>query len=199
LSEEIGDRLSATGLSQAEAAATALAGLGVDRLLSSPMRRARETANVVGEKLGLPVAIAPCAHELREESGYGRLSPEEQMLRRGVTRMAAHPDDPEHAVDGAESFKAIVDRVKRLKTELESGPAEQRTLIVTHGIFTRFFFLHSLLGESFSPEMTSVFWNLRSRNCGLSVFEYGERWHPTDAETPSWTCVTWMARPWATP
>jgi broad specificity phosphatase PhoE len=199
LPEEIGDRLSARGLGQARAAAGALEGLGVDRLLSSPMRRARETAEVIGEKLDLPVAVAPCVHELREESDYGRLSPGDQMLRRAVTRMAAHPDDPEYAGNGAESFNEIVDRVRRLKIELESGPQGQRTLIVTHGIFTRFFFFHSLLGESFGPATTSVFWNLRSRNCGLSVFEHGERRHPTDAETPSWTCVTWMARQWDLP
>jgi hypothetical protein len=42
-------------------------------------------------------------------------------------------------------------------------------------------------------------WNLRTLNCGLSLFERGERWHPADVETPAWTCVTWMARPWDPP
>ena len=71
--------------------------------------------------------------------------------------------------------------------------------MVTHGIFSRFFFLDSLLGDAFVPASTSLLWGLRSRNCGLSAFERGERWHPTDAETPGWTCITWMARPWDPP
>lgn len=198
LPEAVGDRLTPTGLNQARAAGAALTNYGITRLLSSPMRRASETAQAVGAALGLPVTVLPYAHELNEESGYGEMSPEQQVLRRGVTRMAAHPDDPDHSVDGAESFNEIVIRVRRLKGELESASAG-RSLVVTHGIFKRFFFFDSLLGSSFTPRTTSNLWNLRSRNCGLSAFEYGERWHPTDAETPNWTCVTWMARPWDPP
>lgn len=198
LPEEVGDRLNERGREQARLAAATLEGMGVARLFSSPMRRARETADAVGDRLGLPIALLPYAHELQEEDGYGRLSPEEQKLRRCVVRMAAHPDDPDHAGNGAESFNQIVGRVRRLKTELESRPGE-KAVVVTHGIFARFFFFDSLLGEQFSPANVSKLWGLRSRNCGLSVFERGERWHPTDADTPNWTCVTWMARPWDPP
>jgi probable phosphoglycerate mutase len=199
LPEEIGDRLNENGFSQARAAAQALDGLGVTHLLSSPMRRAEETAGVVSEKLGLPITVLPYVHELREEEGYGQLSPEEQKLRRCVTRMAAHPDDPDHSSNGAESFSQVIARVRRLKADLESRSEGEKSVVVTHGIFARFFFLDSLLGDAFTPAMTSKLWNLRSRNCGLSVFERGERWHPTDAETPDWTCLTWMARSWDPP
>lgn len=199
LPEQTGDRLTENGLNQARAAAEALADLGVTRLLSSPMRRAKETAGAVSDRLGLPVTVLPCAHELREEEGYGRLSPEEQKLRRCVTRMAAHPEEPDHASNGAESFNEVIARVRRLKADLESQPEGEKAVLVTHGIFARFFFFDSLLGDAFVPGMTSKLWNLRSRNCGLSVFERGERWHPTDAETPNWTCITWMARPWDPP
>ena len=199
LPEEEGDRLTAVGVEQAGAAAEALADYGVTRLCSSPMGRTRETAGLVGERLGLPVTVLPYVHELREEAEYGQLSPEEQVLRRGVTRMAANPEDPDHTVNGAESFRAVIDRVRELKRELDTGPQDDRAVVVTHGIFSRFFFLDCLLGEAFSPANVSVLWSLRSRNCGLSAFEHGERWHPTDAETPGWTCVTWMARPWDPP
>ncbi|HEX3174592.1 MAG TPA: histidine phosphatase family protein [Solirubrobacterales bacterium] len=199
LPEEEGDRLTAAGVDQARAAAESLADYGIAQLLSSPMRRAQETAAFVGERLDLPVTVLPYLYELKEELEYGLLSPEEQVLRRGVTRMAAHPEDPDQMVNGAESFRMIVDRVRRLKAELESGPERQRSLVVTHGVFTRFFFLDCLLGDAFVPASASLLWSLRSRNCGLSAFERGERWHPTDADTPGWTCITWMARPWDPP
>lgn len=195
LPEEIGDRLSARGREQARRAAEALKGAGVTRLLSSPMRRAAETAEPLSEALDLPVTVLPYVHELQGIAGYGELSPEEQKLRRWSVRMAAHPDDPDHTSDEAESFNQILARVRRLKAELESQPSGERALIVTHGIFSRFFFLDSLLDDEFGPRMAPRLWNLRSHNCGLSVFEHGERWHPADVETPGWTCVTWMARP----
>jgi broad specificity phosphatase PhoE len=199
LPEEIGDRLSERGRAQARAAASALQEAGVTRLLSSPMRRARETAEPLSEALGLPVTVLAYVHELKEATGYGELTPEEQKLRRWSARMSAHPCDPDRAGDGAESFNDVRGRVRRLKAELESQPGGERTLIVTHGIFSRFFFLDSLLGEAFGPRLAPRLWNLRTRNCGLSVFEHGERRHPAEAETPGWTCVTWMARPWGPP
>jgi probable phosphoglycerate mutase len=195
LPDEIGDRLSERGRKQARAAAEALKGAGITRLLSSPMRRAAETAEPLSAALDLPVTVLPYVHELKGVAGYGELSPEEQKLRRWPVRMAAHPDDPDHTVDEAESFNQILARVRRLKAELESQPNGERALIVTHGIFARFFLFDSLLGDEFEPRMAPRLWNLRSHNCGLSVFERGERWHPADVETPSWTCVTWMARP----
>jgi probable phosphoglycerate mutase len=195
LPDEIGDRLSERGREQARAAGEALKGAGVTRLLSSPMRRAAETAEPLSAALGLPVTVLPYVHELKEVAGYGELSPEEQTLRRWSVRMAAHPDDPDHSSDEAESFNQILARVRRLKAELESQPSGERALIVTHGIFSRFFFLDCLLGDEFGPGMAPRLWNLRSHNCGLSVFERGERWHPTDVEAPGWTCITWMARP----
>lgn len=195
LPPEIGDRLSERGREQARAAAEALKEDGITRLLSSPMRRAAETAEPLGEVLDLPVTVLPYVHELKEIAGYGELSPEEQELRRWSARMAAHPDDPDHSSDEAESFNQILARVRRLKAELESQPSGERALVVTHGIFSRFFFFDSLLGDEFEPRLVPRLWNLRTRNCGLSVFEHGERWHPTDVETPGWTCITWMARP----
>jgi broad specificity phosphatase PhoE len=163
------------------------------------MRRARETAEPLSEALQLPVTVLPYVHELKEEPGYGELSPEEQKLRRWSARMAAHPDDPDQTGDGAESFNGVLDRVRRLKTELESQPRGERALIVTHGIFSRFFFFDSMLGEAFEPRLVPQLWNLRTLNCGLSVFEHDERRHPADVEAPGWTCLTWMARPWDPP
>ena len=49
--------LNAAGRQQAEAAAQALAGRGIDAIFSSPLKRARDTAECVAQVLGLPVSI----------------------------------------------------------------------------------------------------------------------------------------------
>lgn len=49
--------LNDAGRRQAEAAAKALAGLGIDAIFASPLRRARDTAEYVAQRLGLPVSI----------------------------------------------------------------------------------------------------------------------------------------------
>jgi broad specificity phosphatase PhoE len=160
-----GDRLTEKGLEQAHAAGAALRDHGVTRLLSSPLRRARETAQAVGEALGLEP----------EETDYaGELT-------------------------SGETFEQALARVRRLKAELESGAEGELPLLVTHGIFTRFFLLDSVLGASFEAPMAAGIWNLGSHNCGLSVFSHGESRDPLGQIIPGWTCLTWMERPWNRP
>ncbi|HYG95814.1 MAG TPA: histidine phosphatase family protein [Solirubrobacterales bacterium] len=160
-----GDRLTELGLEQAHAAGAGLRELGVTRLLSSPLRRARETAQAVGEALGL--------------------DPEEIDYTGELT--------------SGESFEQAVARVRRLKAELEAGEDGSLPLLVTHGIFARFFLLDSVLGERFEAEMAAGIWNLGSHNCGLSVFAHGESRDPIGKLIPGWTCLTWMERPWNRP
>ena len=159
------DLLTAKGRDQARAAGAALAGHGVTRLLTSPLRRARETA----EALAGPLSLEP------EEIDYvGELT-------------------------SGETFEQAVARVQRLKAELERGEDGELPLLVTHGIFTRFFLLDSVLGERFEAPMAAGIWNLGSHNCGLSTFAYGESRDPVGNPIAGWTCLTWMERPWSRP
>lgn len=160
-----GDQLTAKGVEQAHAAGEGLRGHGVTHLLSSPLRRARETAQAVGDALGL---------EARELDYVGELT-------------------------SAETFEGAVARVRRLKAELEAGAAGEKPLLVTHGIFTRFFLLDSVLGERFEAPMAAGLWNLGSHNCGLSTFAHGESRDPLGNPIAGWTCLTWMERPWSRP
>jgi broad specificity phosphatase PhoE len=199
LPTEEGDRLTDLGRRQSIAAGEALAALEPTVLLCSPMGRARQTAELIGERLDLVVKELPYIHELRESRDYASMSPEEQKLRRWSVWMAEHGDDPDFSWHGGESFGEVRGRTQRLKDELGRDFADQRPLIVTHGLFLRFFLFDSLLGDVFTPALAPRLWYVRSVNCGVSIFEQGERWHSADADTPSWTCVTWMARPWDPP
>jgi broad specificity phosphatase PhoE len=159
------DRLTEKGIEQAHAAGAGLRDHGVTRLLSSPLRRARETAHAVGDALGL---------EPEEINYTGELT-------------------------SGETFEQAVARVHQLKGELEAGETGELPLLVTHGIFTRFFLLDSVLGARFEAEMAAGLWNLGSHNCGLSVFAHGESRDPLGQLIPGWTCLTWMERPWNRP
>jgi broad specificity phosphatase PhoE len=160
-----GDRLTEKGTEQAHEAGAGLAGLGVTRLLTSPLRRARETAAAVAGPLGL---------EPEELDYVGELT-------------------------SAETFEQAIERVRRLKAELERDEDGELPLLVTHGIFTRFFLLDSVLGERFEAPMAAGIWNLGSHNCGLSTFAYGESRDPVGNPIAGWTCLTWMERPWSRP
>jgi broad specificity phosphatase PhoE len=196
---EEGDRLTELGRRQSIDAGEALGAFEPTALLSSSMGRARETAELIGERLGMAVTELPYITELRESRNYATMRPEEQKLRRWSVWMAEHGEDPDFSWQGGESFDQVRGRVRRLKDDLEREYDGQRPLIVTHGLFLRFFLFDSLLGDVFTPALAPRLWYVRSVNCGVSVFEQGERWHPADADTAGWTCVTWMSRPWDPP
>jgi broad specificity phosphatase PhoE len=162
LADEHGDRLTERGRRQAEAAGAALRERGVTKLLSSQMRRARETAGLVGAAAGLEPEVVDYAAEL--------------VL--------------------GEPFEDAVARVRRLKSELDGGAWGELPLLVTHGIFIRFFLLDSVLGEDFTPAVGEGVWKLGTYNCALSTFASGEVRNPMREDVPGWTLVSWMERPW---
>ncbi|WP_353256429.1 histidine phosphatase family protein [Hyphomonas sp.] len=61
--------LSAVGAKQAEAVAEILKGAGVQRVVSSPMQRCRETSAPLAAKLGLTPVIAPQVSEIATPPG----------------------------------------------------------------------------------------------------------------------------------
>jgi broad specificity phosphatase PhoE len=194
LPEEEGDRLSERGLAQAEAAAELISSFGPARIVSSPMRRARETAAPIAARCGLEVEIWDWTHELVEPADYPRLSGEEQQRRRWSNRMREHANDPTHAPPGGESFAGLVGRVERTLERLADDDVDG-TLLVGHGIFLRFTFVHTLLGTGFTPYLIDRLWRIGSLNCGLSIFQHnrggGDSINPADID--GWRCVSWMA------
>ena len=185
-----GDRLTDKGAEQARNAAEALTGRGITRLISSPMRRAQETARPISEALGLEIETDEEIYELREEEGFGSLAPEEQKLRRWSEWMVEHADDPTYAPPGADSFQGMRDRVRGFLRRMESE--EGTPIVVTHGIFLRFLLIEVLLGDRFQPGDAGRLWQMRTVNCGLSVFDYGEPRRPVEHETDDWLCAMWM-------
>jgi len=92
------DALTERGSLQAERLALRLAGEGIDRLYSSPLRRALDTARPAAAVLGLPVGIEPWTREL--EDWWLPIGPEGERpawkLDGGMVRDLApelHPED----------------------------------------------------------------------------------------------------------
>ena len=67
---------------------------------------------------------------------------------------------------------------------------------MSHGIFLRFFLMHSVLAGEFGPSQAERLWQIGSVNCGLCTFEHGESVLETGYAVEPWRLVTWMARPW---
>ena len=104
------DRLSERGWEQARGLGKRLQGEGIEAILASPFGRAQETAQGIGEVLGLTHETDDDLFEVRQSDAYRAASPNYEGTGH-VSWMPANP--PEHAEPGAESFSAILNTVRR--------------------------------------------------------------------------------------
>jgi broad specificity phosphatase PhoE len=117
--------LNATGLAQARAAADKLRNRGIATIISSPLSRARVTAEFVGEALELPVALDP---DLREVA-FG--AQEGQQMSGWFADWVAGRFTPE----GAETFAALRRRAVAAANRATAQPPA--VLVVAHGALFR--------------------------------------------------------------
>ena len=122
--------LTPRGREQAAAAASALAGRGSTAVVSSPMRRARETADVVASSLGLPVSevddLRECAFGEWEGLSFA------EVHERWPDELGAWLASTSVAPPGGESFDAVERRVRLARDELLARHPEGTVLAVSH-------------------------------------------------------------------
>ncbi|OEJ38836.1 bifunctional RNase H/acid phosphatase [Streptomyces agglomeratus] len=124
--------LSAVGRRQAEAVARTLAARGtVQEIVSSPLRRCRETADAVAARLGLDVHVEQGLRETDFGAWEGLTFAE--VRERYPDDMNAWLASPKAApTGGGESFATVARRVSTARDKLIARYAGRTILVVTH-------------------------------------------------------------------
>ena len=150
--------LNATGIAQARAAAQTLRNRGIATIVSSPLSRARVTAEFVGKARDLPIEIDPDLREVAVGVHEG------QRMSGWFADWVAGAATPE----GAESFAALRRRAVAAVNRATAQPPA--VLVVAHGALFRS--LRSAMG--IEP-------NMRTQNA-VPIF-----CEPASTGGPSWT------------
>ncbi|GAA2986947.1 bifunctional RNase H/acid phosphatase [Streptomyces fulvorobeus] len=125
-------KLSAVGRGQADDAARAFADRGtIQEIVSSPLRRCRETAAAVAGRLGLDVSVD---HGLREtDFGVWEGLTFGEVRERYGSDLSAWLASPDVApTGGGESFAEVADRVSAARDRLIARHQGRTVLVVTH-------------------------------------------------------------------
>jgi probable phosphoglycerate mutase len=155
--------LTELGRAQAVAVAGRLAELletATPAITSSDLRRARETAEVVAERLKCPLELTPDLRELSYGSAEGR--PQRWL----AGRFQPAPDDnrlDHRSIDGAETKREFITRVYRAVDGIV-GSDHPDHIIVTHG-YAMTFVIARWIGM---PLQSAGFVNFRSRSGGIT-------------------------------
>jgi ribonuclease H / adenosylcobalamin/alpha-ribazole phosphatase len=136
--------LTATGLEQAaEAAARLAARGGIDLIVTSPLRRTRQTAAAVAAATGVPLVVGDgwAETDFGEWEGLSHAEAE----RGWPEQMAAWLSDTGAAPPGGESFAATSDRVLAALDTLLAEHAGSTVLVVSHVTPIKIVLLRALL------------------------------------------------------
>ena len=135
--------LTGNGLAQAQAAAARLAARGdVTAVVTSPLRRARLTAEAVAEATGAPLTVDVTWAEADFGEWEG-LSLSE-AAKRWPDEMAAWRKDTAAAPPGGESVETVADRVLAGLGPLTSAHAGQTVVVVSHVTPIKILLMHAL-------------------------------------------------------
>jgi broad specificity phosphatase PhoE len=139
--------LTATGLEQAAAAAARLAARGgLDLIVTSPLKRTRQTAGVVAAATGVPLVVADGWMETDFGEWEGLTYAEAE--RHSPEQMAAWLNDTGVAPPGGESFAATSDRVLAALDSLLAEHAGATLLVVSHVTPMKILLLRALLAPA---------------------------------------------------
>lgn len=153
--------LNSNGEAQAHRLAEALHGLGIERIVTSYLSRARRTAEIVASRLGLDdLTVVDGLHE-RDYGDISGLTPEE--------RAARFP--PGTSPANQEPAAAMKARVMAALHDVADRHAERRILIVSHGGVINTLLAHITEGQHGTGK------NLLP-NCSITKFRrHGEAWN----------------------
>jgi broad specificity phosphatase PhoE len=122
--------LNATGRKQAQALADELAGTQIEAVYTSDLVRARETAEIVGARVGSPVIALRELREIDVGEWQGLTWPEiEERFPDGVRDWHAEG----HGWRAGETYEQLAERVLAAAQRIASQHPDERVLIVGHG------------------------------------------------------------------
>ncbi len=133
--------LTPLGIEQAEAAAEALAGEGIRRILASPYTRALETAAPVAKRLGIPILVHPAVRE-RYAFACDVGSPRSALTGAWPEVELGHVDEVWWPA-AEESADGVIARAALFRAEMAARADWRDTLVVSH-----WGFILALTGQS---------------------------------------------------
>lgn len=184
--QSVASPLSEHGQWQAARLAARLAHTDFDLLISSPLKRAAQTAQVIAQACGYGVDFNDMFVErIKPVSIDGKPHSD----ARAAQVWEAWEDSlftPGLRVEDGENYDDMLSRAGEALAFLDARP-ETAILVVTHGFFLRTLVTRILLGSEFPAEAyRRIHTSLTMQNAGLTVLRY----HAYATEPPQWRLWT---------
>lgn len=131
---QLGVPLNAAGMAQAESAASTLAGSQFDAFFSSDSLRAKQTAEIIAARLGMPVHYDPRLREIHLGRWQGHTFEEAgSLFPEDLEWWEKDPSDW-RIPGGGESREDVAGRMRTFADQTAQCYPDGRVLVVSHGM-----------------------------------------------------------------
>ncbi|MEZ4812341.1 MAG: histidine phosphatase family protein [Caldisericia bacterium] len=155
--------LTETGRAQANLVGKFLKTVGIDRIISSDLLRAKETAEIINQYLDAPISFDPRIRERACGIFDGRQYTEVNGHAEWEPFLAKH----DHKVEGGESLDEVFQRSSEFLKDLVSTDKTEKVLLSSHGGIL-WVMVPFILGYSIREHKGTIGMD----NCGISVFSW---------------------------
>jgi broad specificity phosphatase PhoE len=157
--------LSEEGRTQARQTGELLAGFSVDAIYSSPLLRARQTAEAIAERHGLPVEIDDLLIEV--DVGVWESRPWDEIEKTDPAAYEAFMADASvNPYLGGENLNTVLARCEPAFRRLTADNLGRRIVVVAHNVVNRAYLAH-LMGIPIAR-----YRSIPQDNCGLTLLRY---------------------------
>jgi broad specificity phosphatase PhoE len=156
--------LNKRGVQQAAILAKDLQSIQFDIIVSSPMLRARQTADIINHGRSLPLKIMDGFSE-RNMGAYEGLTREEARLRHPKTWEKLSARGVDDAPEGGETIRQCNERVMAALSELIREAEGKAVLLVCHGFVSR------LINRYFTGLDFSAMHSFALKNCEIAEYD----------------------------
>ena len=142
----------------------------VDKIYTSPLKRAMETAKAINRNFDLPLIVEDALVEING-GGFEGIAFDELPERypEAFRRWRVQPHDFE--APGGESMRQVYDRMQRVVDRIVHANAGEVIVVVSHGCAIRNYLCY-VTGKSFES-LADIGW---CDNTGVSRIEFNEDW-----------------------
>ena len=174
------------GRAQAGLLGDRLVSFQVDVILSSDMKRALQTADIVADRIKVPVEHSALFNERRRpQEQLGKLKDSEQAKEAEIL-IKTYFNDPEFRFSDEENFCDLKGRAEELITFLGQR-REKHILVVSHEIIMRIILAYISLGSDLTSEEGKQFFRtFHMNNTGITTIKENE-----GDNKSNWDLLTW--------
>jgi broad specificity phosphatase PhoE len=143
--------LNERGIQQAKALATRFSTVPIDRILTSPLLRAQQTAQIIAKVRALPIQVSDYLSERRYPSEFIDKAPGDIAIQKIMEQIEAHYTQKEWHYSDEENFNDFDKRGKKALGYLESFSADRNVVVVTHGFMVSMLLLQMMTNKNVGP------------------------------------------------